>query len=159
MKYNVADWSRCFSDVSQMDGDRDVVMWWMPNGVWWSDESQRSVSARQPSEGCICIGPGWILGGAGVGGCSAGCGWWWMRTEQEKDEAWNRMRMKDREVLAGPGRGKETVRQRRRDWEWRKNEGQRERLTYSEKCWCLHLWAVLWLKFAFTQAISGECIR
>lgn len=60
--------------------------------------------------------------------CGAGCGWWWMRTEREKDEAWNRMRMKDREVLAGTGagRGKETVRQRWRDWEWRKNEGQRE---------------------------------
>lgn len=121
----MVDWSQCFSDVFQSDGDGDVVMWWMPNGVRWSDESQRSVSALKPSEGCICIWPGWILEG-GLCVWSSGCGWWWMRTEQEKDEAWNRMRMKDREVLAGLWRGKETVRQRWRDWEWRKNEGQRE---------------------------------
>lgn len=55
-----------------------------------------------------------------------GAGWWWMRNAQEKDEAWNRMRMKDRKVLASAGRGKESVRQRWRDWEWGKNEGQRE---------------------------------
>lgn len=124
----MVDWGYCFSDVFQSDSHRDVVMWWMPNGVQWSDESQRSVSAVRPSEGCICIWPSRILKGVDVVGevGSALCGWWWMRTEQEKDEEWNRMRMKDREVLADPGRGKETVRQRWRDWESRKNEGQRE---------------------------------
>ena len=109
-----------------------IKMFWCDECQMESDEvmSHRGLCQHwRPSEGCICIWPGWILGGVGVWVCvcvCAGCGWWWMRTEQEKDEAWNRMRMKDREVLAGPGRGKETVRQRWRDWEWRKNEGQRE---------------------------------
>lgn len=88
---------------------------------------------------CVIMGAQWrlylLLKGSGWRGVSV-CVRWWMRTEREKDEAWNRMWMKDREVLGsqrGEGRGGwrrwdrdgetasgDRIRVRARDWPTRK---------------------------------------
>lgn len=84
---------------------------------------------------CVITGAKWrlylLLKGSGWSGASV-CVRWWMRMQREKDEAWNRMWMKDREVLGGQrwgvgvwDRDGETasgdrIRVRARDWPTRK---------------------------------------
>lgn len=161
MKWNMADWGRCFSDVLQADGDRDAVMWWMANRIRWSDESQRSEAALRPTEGCIW--PGWILEGAGGVGnaaqCAGGDGWGASerRTRHEIEWGWRT------EKSWTDGEGKGTVRQRWRDWEWGKNEGQRE----TNLLWKMLRFAPLSRTMAsrlnlhllrqYQVSVSGEC--
>lgn len=134
-------------------------MWWIESMKWWVTEESVGTEARWR----LCL---YLVkvddGGRRV--CSVGCGWWWwMRTKQEKDEAWNRMRMKDRSPGRQWGRGKETARQRWRGGEWKKkNEGQRERLTYSQNCWCLLIQAAPWLlrlNLHLCRRYRAKCIR
>lgn len=123
-------------------------------------ESQRSVSAPRPS---ICFWPrsnSYQRKGVLEGLEGGGAAWWWMRAAQEKDEAWNRMRMKDREVLASPRRGEERVRQRWRDWACGENEGQRDTnplSKFADVC-CSAPHCDISLKFTFTQTIWGESL-
>lgn len=64
-------------------GVRMAMMWWMPNGVWWSVESQRSVSSRELTEGCIYYWKAAVGGDRGGGwGCPCAWGDGWGRSER-----------------------------------------------------------------------------
>lgn len=112
------------------DADGDVAIWWMPNGVWWSVESQRSVSSREPSEGCVYY---WKTAAAEVGGgypCAWGDGWGrrGRRTRHEIECGWRTekswaagggggWRRWDRDGETGSG---DRIRVRATDWPTRK---------------------------------------
>lgn len=120
-----------FSDVCRWCD----VIYVMPNGVRWSDECVSTVKAASVS----CQAGHWKEQRVGVGVCfSTGRGYWWMKTEQEEDEAWNGMRRKDRGVLTSPGTGRS---ESDRDGEIESGGRMRVRegLTYSENCWGLLL--------------------
>lgn len=108
------------------DADGDVAIWWMPNGVWWSVESQPSVSSREPSKGCVCY---WKAEAAEVGGgypCPWGDGWGRSkrRTRHEIECGWRT----EKSWAADGGGGW-------RHWDKDEETGSRDRIRVRARDW------------------------